>query len=475
MDEQYINLPVYLGLRVIEILSKEYNIEPRKNKMGMMSFEFLKKELDLIKELKITNPIPGELEGLEQLTNLTSLDIKTKGITAHVQDKNIRSINDKDSEAISKCTSLKNLSIVNQARIGCLDLTKLSNLQYLNITHNEHLNDIYGLDQLEDLWELNCFGNNRLFNIENLPQAIQNNKNLSELNLDVLLFPNAIDFNTSTGSYNQSVVSQIKEISEVGKVSWKESLNGNRAISINNYQMLQLHNKACEILANNVTQALGKRDVIIGIENYMAQNIKYDHEGIKTGHTRTVETFQGGPKMIIGPKNGTNSAYNALVKNTSVCEGYTRGMQYLLKLKGINSHNVDCFAGKDTTHMADGKQDRYTIYELPTSGYHSIICIDDYNSLYDDPCWNASRYQKGDKSMPWVLKTKKEISEDHTLSFDERNVDNNNLVEPRNIIQASIQRNELFRQTRLSSINSTRGSIKEKIKGQVFQKGDHEI
>lgn len=51
-------------------------------------------------------------------------------------------------------------------------------------------------------------------------------------------------------------------------------------------------------------------------------------------------------------KDGTNGAYNALVKNICVCEGYTRGMQYLLKLRGINSHNVDCYAGKDKTGMA---------------------------------------------------------------------------------------------------------------------------
>ena len=106
-----------------------------------------------------------------------------------------------------------------------------------------------------------------------------------------------------------------------------------------------------------------------------------------------------GLRMRVGPAGGTNGAYNAIMENTCVCEGYTRAMQYLLKLKGINSHNVDCYAGKDTTHMADSKgENKYTTYKLPTDGYHSIICIDDYYSLYDDPCWNACRYQKGDKA-----------------------------------------------------------------------------
>lgn len=43
-----------------------------------------------------------------------------------------------------------------------------------------------------------------------------------------------------------------------------------------------------------------------------------------------------GLRMRVGPAGGTNGAYNAIMENTCVCEGYTRAMQYLLKLKGIN-------------------------------------------------------------------------------------------------------------------------------------------
>lgn len=194
----------------------------------------------------------------------------------------------------------------------------------------------------------------------------------------------------------------------------------------------------------------------------------------KIGHNHSKDMGMQGLRMRIGPAGGTNGAYNAIMENTCVCEGYTRAMQYLLKLKGINSHNVDCYAEKDMTHMADSKgENKYTTYKLPTDGYHSIICIDDYYSLYDDPCWNACRYQKGDKSMPWLLKTKQEISEDHTLSFDERNIDNNHLAQSRTGIMASIQRNNLFRNTRISSINNTRARIEDHIKGQI-KEGEQE-
>lgn len=137
---------------------------------------------------------------------------------------------------------------------------------------------------------------------------------------------------------------------------------------------------------------------------------------------------------------GANGAYNAFIYGTCVCEGYTRAMQYLLTLKGIKSHNVHCISGEDKLHMSTDKQDNiYKRYDLPDDGYHSIISIDDIDYLYDDPCWNAGRYQRGDKTMPWTLLTKEEISKDHTLSFGEKNI-NNTLKVPRSAIKVAMQR-----------------------------------
>lgn len=171
---------------------------------------------------------------------------------------------------------------------------------------------------------------------------------------------------------------------------------------------------------------------------------------------------------------GANGAYNALMINRCVCEGYTRAMQYLLKLKGINSRNVRCIGIKDTLNLANEKNETiYTTYELPDEGYHSIICIEDEYSLYCDPCWNAGLYQHqhGDKSLPYTLLNKQEIAKTHTLSFQERKVANEHLSVPRNAITESIARNELFRRTRLGEIQKARQTIKDSIyKGQVFDK-----
>lgn len=154
-------------------------------------------------------------------------------------------------------------------------------------------------------------------------------------------------------------------------------------------------------------------------------------------------------QLLLDHQDGANGAYNAFIYGTCVCEGYTRAMQYLLRLKGIKSHNVHCIAGEDKLHMSTDKQDDiYKKYDLPNDGYHSIISIDDINYLYDDPCWNAGRYQKGNKSMPWTLLTKEEISKDHTLSFNERNINNNTLNVPRSAIQTAMQRIANYRRER---------------------------
>ena len=45
--------------------------------------------------------------------------------------------------------------------------------------------------------------------------------------------------------------------------------------------MIQLHNKACKILSENVPESAGSKDIIIGIEDYLSRNVKYDYEGMK--------------------------------------------------------------------------------------------------------------------------------------------------------------------------------------------------
>ena len=87
---------------------------------------------------------------------------------------------------------------------------------------------------------------------------------------------------------------------------------------------------------------------------------------------------------------------------------------------GIKTRNVYCIGGRDKIRINESYHNQIT---LPDDGYHSIIRIDNNNEIYYfDPCWDSCRWHKGDKSLPYSFLTKKEISKDHTLSFEENDV-----------------------------------------------------
>lgn len=445
-NSKLIKLPFSLGLEINKILEEKIQFVPRKNKLGLLSFEYTSEELELIDKLSFENPVRGSLEGIELLSNLKSLRIKSVGNSSYEQDKNIASISDKDCSRIAKCKNLEFLDIENQAKLSYIDVSQMKKLHALSLNRNAVLDEIFGLDSLKELWQFDCVGNESLTRIEGLNGIIMNNKDLTDLNLDVLLYPDAVGYDVKTGSINEETIKRFDEMT----ISWQEILSSGKNIKINNYQMMSMHQKASKALEEYVPKYCENRTAVMGIEQYLAENVKYDDESLKNGHSHSYSSKNDDlPSITSGPIGGANGAYNAFTYKTCVCEGYTRAMQYLLRLKGIKSHNVHCISGEDKLHMSNDKgDDMYKVYNLPDDGYHSIISIDDVEYLYDDPCWNAGRYQRGDKTMPWTLLTKEEISKDHTLSFGEKNIDNNTCKVPRSEIQIAMQRVANYRQER---------------------------
>ena len=63
-EDKMVKLPSRLGLIVWEILQKEHNIQPRKDKMEMMDFNFTEEELGLITSLNLQNLSEGDLKGI---------------------------------------------------------------------------------------------------------------------------------------------------------------------------------------------------------------------------------------------------------------------------------------------------------------------------------------------------------------------------------------------------------------------------
>ena len=406
------------------------------------------------------------------MPNLRHLSIGDKRSNKYVHPDKRKSINDVDVHCIEKCTNLESLSIVNQSNMTDIDLSGLTKLSDLCINNNMNLVTIGGIDKLSNLSYLTCYGNGALEEFNGLDQAIiQNKDNLNELKLDVLLFPKAIGYKPASGKYKQEATETLEFLANsYVPVKWCESLTNTKTTEINHPQMLTMHNKACRILNETCPRCYGVRDTVLAVERYLAENVTYDYEG-KKGRHRVIDIELGGKKekLAVGPKNGTNGAYNCLMENTCVCEGYTRGEQYLLGLRGIKTRAVSCIAGKDTMGMSDHTKNDTgnSQYHFPKDWNHSIICITDYYCLYSDPCWNAGCYQSGDKTLPYSLLTKSEMSKDHTLSFEERNVDNNTLSLERKYVEESIRYNTLFRNSKANEVSAQRATVQQNVLGLV--------
>lgn len=459
-------LPIPLALTVAKILRDKHNIDHWKDH----SFDdsFTTEELSKITELSFDDNRgeQGCCTGIELLPNLKKLSISSRRNTAYVSPDDIVSIGyNKDVTSIEKCKSLETLTIENQDRLSYLDVSQLTNLRKLEVVGNQNLEHLDGLDKVPLLNSLTCFGNESLFKIEKLDKIIEEKPHLQHLNLDVLLFPSAVGYRYS-GQTNEKAIGKIKRIASNGRCSWTQAVIGSkktvdsfgRTITrgttyhcrLSNPQMIEMHNCACQILENNVQHASSTLRTVVGVENYLARNVVYDRE-----HAKEKE----------GITHGDNGAYNCLVKKYCVCEGYTRGMQYLLALKGIQSHTVSCISGKpDEKGMADltTKLNRFTLVQPDIGRLHSILRVDDCYCYYCDPCWDAGKYQltgaKKDQTLPYCLLTKSEISNTHTLSHQERVVSEGQ-KKSRTEITDEIKYNELFLKTKTAQMEEQRKQL----------------
>jgi hypothetical protein len=407
---------------------------------------------DLRKIKKINIPLDHDsIKGIELLPNLEEITIgklQHGAVTAFSVFNTDLSIDNADLDLVKKCKKLKKLAIINQPNLSKIDLTGLPNITHLQIVQNNKLKRIKGLKSCPALESFSCYGNKNLPIVEDLGNVILKQKHkLKDLELDLLTFPQAIGYQASSvtsqtykasEAFNHQILTALNQIDSIGRVQWLESFP-QAPIRLRHDQMLKMHNKACEILDLKIPRTAGTRDTVIGIERWLAQNVTYDAQGMQQAQYKHTQNGR-----VQGPAGGTNSTYNALMYQSCVCEGYTRAEQYLLALRGIKSYNVYCTVGKDTKGFGDSKTDMDHLRNIRVQdGFHSIIRISDYYNLYSDPCWNAVYYQKGCKDMPYTLITKEEMKRDHTLSLEERHINNNVYLE-RSAVEKSILNNVLF-------------------------------
>lgn len=160
------------------------------------------------------------------------------------------------------------------------------------------MEEISGLETTTELWQLDCYGNESLMQTGDLNEIIMQNEELTDLNLDVLLFPNAMGYDIKSEEINEDTLKKFDDMN----ISWHEILSNGKSIKINNYQMMQMHQKACSALEEYVPKYCERRTTVLGIEQYLAENVKYDHEALKNGHSHSYSSKNDDlPSITSGP------------------------------------------------------------------------------------------------------------------------------------------------------------------------------
>lgn len=459
MEYEKIKLSVSLGLAVSKSLREERGIQTEINQYGLLSLGFLPEDLETIKKIELSNIKKDSLEKIEYLKSLETLiiinghgheeldevEINHEQV-ANSHESEEYSIEDRDFIDITKCKNLRKLVIVGQNKLKTIDLNYFENLEHIEFRCNKNLEVIETGRSLNKLKTFICCDNERLKNTEEIGRIIEKNPKLSRVEIDVMNFPDAIQFDYHSGEYNSEIVEKMKNIPEL---NFEECFEADRTITLTLEQMIKMHNKACEVLHLYVQDTANKKDLIVGVENYLAKTVEYDEKAGQHVHMDTLgndcENEEQMYRFVKSPMHGASGAYNALVFNQCICEGYTRAMQYLLKLKGIKSHDVYClpkikqksFFNTEEENAEAGK------YEIAFNDeYHSVLCIDDYYSLYSDPCLDANFYRRGDKTLPFVLKTKEQLEETHRFVSSQEDVLNRYSEQSEHSIMSSIRNTE---------------------------------
>ena len=356
-----------------------------------------------------------------------------KTVTCSITDKDLAELN---------LPGLTVLHIENQRDLTEIDVSKFPNLKKLTIDGNLNLRSIKGLEMLQHLEHFSCVGNEMLHKLPSLSKVVASDA-IQKLNLDVNLFPDAIGYDHKTANHNPNLVAKIHYMGD--DCTWKQAIINqvkNRTERfqydvLSTEQMINMHNKACDILHDNIPQNAGVRDIVIGVERYLAENVVYNNYELCKGDNRSTRV---------------NGGYAGIVDGACVCEGYTRSEQYMLKLRGIDSHNAFCYVqGNIRPDIIDFAQEKYASgTQRLDSGfngeYHSVICVDGYYGLYSDPTWNARNWQKrNDKSLPYSLRTKSGIQDERVLSFMEIGIRNEDHHQNRGEITKAIDTCELFK------------------------------
>ena len=304
---------------------------------------------------------------------------------------------------ISGMESLETLEIIATDGITNINIDNVPNLHTVNISGNKRLEKTIGLESLKKLKSLLMVDNKSLKEIPDI-QALAHSQDIENIQID-------FDWLHSLEEKYGDLDALSKDDTMRKKITLIEKM-GRFTFPLEFEKGIEVEKKSKEILDEIIDDSMTDLEKICAINTWFVDNVEYDFNVIDERDDASVGKIDLEGKRAVDNIRA-NSAYNSLVLQSAVCEGYTNGMKYLLNKAGIEAEKVDC-------RYWDEKDEEITEYIHPKNSNHSIIRFKTKDGwFYSDPTFDSMDPCK----RKFFFKTKSEMANVHGLSISEMNVE----------------------------------------------------
>lgn len=334
------------------ILAKELEKKGIYKKISVFdeeSCEFTMEELEMIDELTLDNVTT--LEHIEYLKNLKKLTLQSAEYSRYSEEIDIRSacfINCiTDFEPIERLFNLEELTIVNDINIKKLDITNLKNLKNIKLINNPCLEELIGLDKLDNLENVMIYGTSIHSDFDIL-SYIKNTQETVTNVLDVNMYQTLV-------KKDEIIPEMISKAVVTGdsQLCFAELVGLMEYAIIDAQSLEKMYAKADLIFKLFDVYNLEEDDQVRFVYDYIINQTLIDFNAIidrDKKYTEYIEKYSKIPDFAKQKLAMIHSSYNAFIIGRTNCEGIVNMMKFMLNMLGIRSFNVHCIDSRNNVN-----------------------------------------------------------------------------------------------------------------------------
>lgn len=215
-------------------------------------------QAELIEKLEIRESEIDLLKNFPNLKELTIIGLK-------------KANNGLQDVTISDLSHLEELKILVTQGIKSITLQNLPQLHFMNISGNINLQEINGIENLEDIAQLTLRDNGlkKIFDIKKIAESTQ-----AEMHLDLSMLHLVKERYTD--------FSQVEHNNTMAKcISWIDVIEGQHPLKLYYGEGIQIEQKAEQILNQIIDDSMTDVEKICAINTWMVENVTYDDGAIE--------------------------------------------------------------------------------------------------------------------------------------------------------------------------------------------------